>query len=276
MPEIAGVSAGGMPTRVKCLHVLAGQALAQGRGVNPLGDEVLDLLGDFWAAGPCVACRARTSHVTRVAAVDCGTNSIKLLVADLDPAPAPGELVRELRIVRLGQGVDRPAGSPTRRWSGSSPPSRSTPPSWARTAWSALRFVATSAARDAGNADVFVAGSGPGSASIPRWSPAPRRPRCPSTARPGSLPGCPCPVAVLDIGGGSTELILGGAPGEVGAAHSLDIGSVRLHRAAAAVGPADGRRVAAATPDVDDRAGRPPVYGARRRRPAPWSASPAP
>jgi hypothetical protein len=54
VPEIAGVSAGGMPARVKCLHVLAGQALAQGRGVNPLGDEVLDLLGAFWAAGPCV------------------------------------------------------------------------------------------------------------------------------------------------------------------------------------------------------------------------------
>jgi hypothetical protein len=53
VPEIAGVSAGGMPTRVKCLHVLAGQSLAQGRGVNPLGDEVLDLLGEFWKAGPC-------------------------------------------------------------------------------------------------------------------------------------------------------------------------------------------------------------------------------
>ncbi|HSE10809.1 MAG TPA: DUF501 domain-containing protein [Nocardioidaceae bacterium] len=53
VPEIHGVSAGGMPTRVKCLHVLAGQALAQGRGVNPLGDEVLDLLGEFWAEGPC-------------------------------------------------------------------------------------------------------------------------------------------------------------------------------------------------------------------------------
>ena len=53
VPEIDGISAGGMPDRVKCLHVLAGQALAQGRGVNPLGDEVLDLLGEFWAAGPC-------------------------------------------------------------------------------------------------------------------------------------------------------------------------------------------------------------------------------
>jgi hypothetical protein len=54
VPEIAGISAGGMPDRVKCLHVLAGQSLAQGRGVNPLGDEVLDLLGDWWATGPCV------------------------------------------------------------------------------------------------------------------------------------------------------------------------------------------------------------------------------
>ena len=52
--EIEGISAGGMPDRVKCLHVLAGQALAQGRGVNPLGDEVLDLVGEWWASGPCV------------------------------------------------------------------------------------------------------------------------------------------------------------------------------------------------------------------------------
>jgi hypothetical protein len=44
-----------MPDRVKCLHVLAAQALAQGRGVNPLGDEVLDELGDWWAPGPCVS-----------------------------------------------------------------------------------------------------------------------------------------------------------------------------------------------------------------------------
>ncbi len=55
VPEIEGISAGGMPDRVKCLHVLAGQALAQGRGVNPLGDEVLDLLGDWWSSGPCVS-----------------------------------------------------------------------------------------------------------------------------------------------------------------------------------------------------------------------------
>ena len=54
VPEIAGVSAGGMPTRVKCLHVLAGHSLAAGPGVNPLGDEALALLPDWWRSGACV------------------------------------------------------------------------------------------------------------------------------------------------------------------------------------------------------------------------------
>jgi hypothetical protein len=54
VPEIAGVSAGGMPTRVKCLHVLAAHALAGGPGTNPLGDEVLEQLGEWWAEGRCV------------------------------------------------------------------------------------------------------------------------------------------------------------------------------------------------------------------------------
>jgi hypothetical protein len=54
VPEIAQVSAGGMPDRVKCLHALAGHALVAGPGVNPLGDEVLERLGAWWADGPCV------------------------------------------------------------------------------------------------------------------------------------------------------------------------------------------------------------------------------
>lgn len=54
VPEIEGISAGGMPDRVKCLHVLAGHALAAGPGVNPLGDEVLEMLGPWWEKGPCV------------------------------------------------------------------------------------------------------------------------------------------------------------------------------------------------------------------------------
>lgn len=52
--HIAGISAGGMPNRVKCLHVLVGHSLAAGPGVNPFGDEALALLPDWWSAGPCV------------------------------------------------------------------------------------------------------------------------------------------------------------------------------------------------------------------------------
>jgi hypothetical protein len=55
VPEIDRVSAGGMPDRVKCLHALAAQALAAGPGVNPLGDEVVERLGPWWADGPCVS-----------------------------------------------------------------------------------------------------------------------------------------------------------------------------------------------------------------------------
>jgi hypothetical protein len=53
-PLGTGVSAGGMPDRVKCLHVHVGHALATGPGVNPFGDETLAELGDWWRPGPCV------------------------------------------------------------------------------------------------------------------------------------------------------------------------------------------------------------------------------
>ena len=53
VPELADVSAGGMPTRVKCLHVLVAHALAAGPGVTQLGDEALAALDPWWAAGPC-------------------------------------------------------------------------------------------------------------------------------------------------------------------------------------------------------------------------------
>lgn len=53
VPEIAGVSAGGMPTRVKCLHVLVGHSLAAGPGVNPLGDEALAGIAEWWTADRC-------------------------------------------------------------------------------------------------------------------------------------------------------------------------------------------------------------------------------
>lgn len=58
--EIEGISAGGMPTRVKCLHALLAHSLAAGRGVNPLGDEVRDALPPRWGAGPCVPAGERS------------------------------------------------------------------------------------------------------------------------------------------------------------------------------------------------------------------------
>lgn len=53
--EVSGTSAGGMPTRVKCLHVLLAHTLAAGPGVNPLGDRVLAELGPWWEPNPCAA-----------------------------------------------------------------------------------------------------------------------------------------------------------------------------------------------------------------------------
>ncbi len=55
VPEISHVSAGGMPDRVKCLHVHLAHALAAGPGVNPFGDEVRDAVEPWWSGGPCVA-----------------------------------------------------------------------------------------------------------------------------------------------------------------------------------------------------------------------------
>lgn len=55
VPEIAGVSAGGMPTRVKCLHVHLAHSLAEGPGINPFGDETREAIGEWWANGCCVS-----------------------------------------------------------------------------------------------------------------------------------------------------------------------------------------------------------------------------
>ena len=98
------MSAGGMPDRVKCLHALAAHALAAGPGVNPIGDRAVEEMGEWWAAGPVRP--ARGDAVSRVAAIDCGTNSIRLLVADVPATGAHTDLLRRMEVVRLGQGVD--------------------------------------------------------------------------------------------------------------------------------------------------------------------------
>jgi hypothetical protein len=61
VPEIEGISAGGMPDRVKCLHSLVAHSLAAGPGVNPLGDEALELIGRWWEKSDCISRRAEAS-----------------------------------------------------------------------------------------------------------------------------------------------------------------------------------------------------------------------
>lgn len=70
VPEITGVSAGGMPERVKCLHVLVAHSLARGPGVNPLGDEALALLDDWWTPSSCASDTQAAARHTDVEPTD--------------------------------------------------------------------------------------------------------------------------------------------------------------------------------------------------------------
>jgi len=170
--------------------------------------------------------------VTRVAAVDCGTNSIRLLVADVDEQGALHDVCREMRVVRLGQGVDATG--------------RLAPEAIERTrvalseyagmiadaGATAVRMVATSATRDASNREDFfsmtreVLGAvipGAGAEVITGDEEA----RLSFNGAVGELDPSQGPFVVVDLGGGSTEVVLGDESG-VHAAFSTDIGCVRI------------------------------------------------
>jgi exopolyphosphatase/guanosine-5'-triphosphate,3'-diphosphate pyrophosphatase len=188
----------------------------------------------------------------RVAAVDCGTNSIRLLIADVDPDRATlTDVDRRMEIVRLGQGVDTTG--------------RLAPDALDRTLTAlsgyaalvaergaeAVRMVATSATRDAANADEFVRrvtevlGTGP---EVLSGDGEARLSFLGATAELG--PQVPSPYLVVDIGGGSTEFVLG-ADGEVTSALSVDIGCVRMTERHLRADPPSGAQIAAATADID-------------------------
>jgi exopolyphosphatase / guanosine-5'-triphosphate,3'-diphosphate pyrophosphatase len=188
----------------------------------------------------------------RVAAVDCGTNSIRLLIADVDPDRATlTDVDRRMEIVRLGQGVDTTG--------------RLAPDALDRTLTAlsgyaalvaeqgaeAVRMVATSATRDAANADEFVRrvtevlGTGP---EVLSGDGEARLSFLGATAELG--PQVPSPFLVVDIGGGSTEFVLG-ADGEVTSALSVDIGCVRMTERHLRADPPTGPQIAAATADID-------------------------
>jgi len=187
----------------------------------------------------------------RVAVIDCGTNTIRLLVADPGAGNTLSEVDRRLELVRLGQGVDA-----THRFH---------PDALART-FSAVdsyaaqirelgvdrvRFLATSAARDVTNRDEFFDGvrdrlrvdvdviTGEEEARLSFL---------------GALSGGPvaaAPVLVMDVGGGSTELILGDLDGTVRVARSLDMGSVRIRERLLAGDPPTAEEIADARVFVD-------------------------
>ncbi|MCV7047255.1 Ppx/GppA family phosphatase [Mycobacterium frederiksbergense] len=205
-----------------------------------------------------------------VGAVDCGTNSIRLLIAESGQDGRLRDVHREMRIVRLGQGVDATG--------------EFAPEALARTE-SALsdyaelmrahgvrkvRMVATSAARDAGNRDEFFAmtarllGSvSPG--AVAEVITGTEEAELSFRGAVGELDAGAAPFVVVDLGGGSTELVLGAA--EVSASYSADIGCVRIKERCLHTDPPTAAEIGAARAVVRERLAEAlavvPVEGAR-------------
>jgi exopolyphosphatase/guanosine-5'-triphosphate,3'-diphosphate pyrophosphatase len=195
----------------------------------------------------------------RAAGVDCGTNSIRLLIADFENGSAGGQLRdvhRETRIVRLGQGVDATG--------------RFAPDAIARTRAALadyaevmrthrverVRMVATSAARDVSNRDVFFAMTAgvlgavvPG--SIAEVITGAEEAELSFRGAVGELDSAGAPFVVVDLGGGSTEIVLGGE--QVLASYSADIGCVRITERCLHSDPATPEEVESARQVVRER-----------------------
>ncbi|SMQ16805.1 exopolyphosphatase / guanosine-5'-triphosphate,3'-diphosphate pyrophosphatase [Streptomyces sp. Ag82_O1-12] len=173
--------------------------------------------------------------MTRVAAVDCGTNSIRLLVADATGASgagATGELVdldRRMTIVRLGQGVDRTGRLAPEALQRTFAACREYAAIIKEHGAERLRFVATSATRDAENRDEFVRGVLDILGVEPEVISGDQEAAFSFTGATKELAGgdhLPKPYLVVDIGGGSTEFVVG--DDRVRAARSVDVGCVRM------------------------------------------------
>ncbi len=164
---------------------------------------------------------------TRVAAIDCGTNSIRLLVADVDAAGNLTELDRRMEVVRLGQGVDRTGELAPEALERTLAATRQYATAVEAAGAERVRFVATSATRDARNRDAFFDGVrdalGVDVEVISGHEEAQLSFRGATGAVAEKHAG---PFLVVDLGGGSTELVLGTST--VDASISMDIGSVRM------------------------------------------------
>src|SRR5215475_10375127 len=188
--------------------------------------------------------------MTRVAGIDCGTNSIRLLIADLpDDGGELRDVTRQMEIVRLGQGVDRTGALAPEAIERTRVALARYADEIAAAAVDRVRMVATSATRDASNAQDFhdmvmatlgtpaevVTGAAEAALSF-------------SGAVIGLGPDLPRPYLVVDIGGGSTEFVVGSST--VDAAISVDIGCVRMTERHLRSDPPTDEQIAAARADI--------------------------
>ncbi len=189
----------------------------------------------------------------RVAAIDCGTNSLRLLVADLDPAARTlADVDRRMQIVRLGQGVDATGLLAPDALDRTLRALRSYARIIETAGASAVRMVATSATRDAANAAEFVTGVRGVLGIEPEVLSGDDEALLSFTGATAELAPAPAagPYLVADIGGGSTEFVLGEPP-RVSAAVSVDIGCVRMTERHLRDDPPAAEQIAAARADID-------------------------
>jgi exopolyphosphatase / guanosine-5'-triphosphate,3'-diphosphate pyrophosphatase len=192
----------------------------------------------------------------RVAAIDCGTNSIRLLIADVDPERSRlRDLVRSMRIVRLGEGVDRTGRISPAALDRTMIALREYAEEMTRLGPDAIRMVATSATRDAENSLEFTSRVKEVLGVVPEVVTGDEEARLSFTGATAELMAAPrgelgAPYLVTDIGGGSTEFVLGDAAG-VRAARSVNIGCVRMTERHLRGDPPSAAEIASATADID-------------------------
>jgi len=187
-----------------------------------------------------------------VAAFDCGTNSLRLLVADVRDG-ALSDVVRSMEVVRLGQGVDRTGRISDEAMARTLAVARRYAATCDELGVEAKRFVATSASRDAENAADFVEGVR-AALDIPPEVISGQEEAALSFAGATSGVRGQGPYCVVDLGGGSTELVLGDRAGEgaaVAQAFSMDVGCVRMTERHLHGDPPTADEVATATADVE-------------------------
>jgi exopolyphosphatase / guanosine-5'-triphosphate,3'-diphosphate pyrophosphatase len=188
--------------------------------------------------------------VTRVAAIDCGTNSIRLLVADLH-GDRLTDVVRRMEIVRLGQGVDRTGRLDPDAIERTRVALRAYADEIRALGAERVRMIATSASRDAANADEFHTMVVDTLGAPPEVVSGDEEARLSYTGAVRGLPAdLPAPYLVVDIGGGSTEFVTGRADGSVDRAISVDIGCVRMTERHLHADPPTPEQVAAAEADI--------------------------